>query len=59
MAVFNLDIKRALRELQMGANEARNDGCGDLANVLTMVSVAISGYSADTGSGQVFIKKSP
>ena len=49
VAIFNLDLKRALRELHQGATEARNDGSTELANVLSMVSVAISGYSADAG----------
>lgn len=54
VAIFNLDLRRALRELQHGAVEARNDGCTELANVLTMVSVAVSGFSSDlagAGSG--------
>ena len=51
VAIFNLDLKRALRELHQGATEARNDGSTELANVLSMVSVAISGYSADAGAG--------
>ena len=49
VAIFNLDLRRALRELQAGAASARNDGRADLANVLTMVSVAVSGFSSDTG----------
>ena len=49
VAIFNLDLRRALRELQAGATSARNEGRADLANVLTMVSVAVSGFSSDTG----------
>ena len=49
VAIFNLDLRRALRELQAGAASARNEGRADLANVLTMVSVAVSGFSSDTG----------
>ena len=49
VAIFNLDLRRALRELQAGAASARNEGRADLANVLTMVSMAVSGFSSDTG----------
>ena len=49
VAIFNLDLPRALRELQAGAASARHEGRADLANVLTMVSVAVSGFSSDTG----------
>jgi len=44
-AVFSLDLRRALRELQAGASTARNCGETELASALTMVSVALSGFS--------------
>ena len=44
-AIFSLDLRRALRELQTGATNARNSGEPELAGVLTMVSVALSGFS--------------
>lgn len=44
-AIFSLDLKRALAELQTGASAARNSGQSELANALTMVSMALSGFS--------------
>ena len=38
-----------MKELQFGAVQARNAGDSELANVLTMVSVAVSGYTGDNG----------
>ena len=45
VAIFRLDMRRAVKELQQGAVMARNAGDTELANVLTMVSVAVSGYN--------------
>jgi len=47
VAIFNLDLRRALKELQTGSVLARNDGCPDLANILNMVCVAVSGYTSE------------
>ena len=44
-AIFSLDLRRALTELQTGASTARNSGETELASALTMVSVALSGFS--------------
>ena len=48
VAIFNLDLRRALQELQTGATLARSAGDSELSNVLSMVSVAVSGYPGDT-----------
>jgi len=52
VAIFNLDLRKALKELQSGAALAQNEGCTDVANILNMVCVAVSGYSSggDTAS---------
>jgi len=47
VAIFNLDLRKALKELQSGSALARNDGCTDLANILNMVCVAVSGYTSE------------
>ena len=44
---LQLDLRRALRELQQGAARARGDGNAELASLLTMVSMAVSGFSSE------------
>ena len=45
--LLQLDLRRALRELQQGAARARGDGNAELASLLTMVSMAVSGFSSE------------
>ena len=50
MAVFKLDLRRAMQALQDGAAAAKNAGRGEMADILSVVRVALSGYSSE-GSG--------
>lgn len=50
VAVFRLDLRTAMRELQQGSEVARQAGDCELANILCMVGVAVSGYSSE-GAG--------
>jgi len=50
VAVFKLDLRTAMEELQEGAKVARLGGHLELANIMCMVGVAVSGYSSE-GAG--------
>jgi len=50
VSIFNLDLRKALKELQAGAALARNEGNTDLSNILNMVCVAVSGYTSEGDS---------
>merc|ERR1712013_755465 len=47
LAVFKLDLRRAMQALQDGAAAAENAGRGEMADILSVVRVALSGYSSE------------
>ena len=50
VAVFKLDLRTAMQALQDGAQAAKKAGRGEMADILSVVRVALSGYSNE-GAG--------
>ena len=50
VAVFKLDLRTAMQALQDGAQAAKEAGRGEMADILSVVRVALSGYSNE-GAG--------